>query len=398
MKKSFGLILVLVLAGGGWYFAAQLLPDRSLKPLPPAAEYEARLPNWRVGKIADNLGPITRLKLSPDGQLLFAATLTGKVWVLRREDGQWQKQAKVFYEIKPGFTPGVENGLTGLILSSEFATNRQLFLLYARKGPTSRENQNQILRLTVGEKDGELIGVNPTVIYSGLTPTAVSHQIQGGISLKIEGKPHLLFSVGDTYFNPQYAKDLTKEAGKLILIQEDGSDPLGARPYPLFPKIQAVGLRNSYDLALDPTNNWIYLSGNGPEINDTIAYVPLLDPSLKFDFNWSGDGQTLTQPLVNNQPRPEYIIKHWETTVAPVDIASYQPGQFILNVFSTDRYPKKEIILGTHRGTQEATLQTLASRKEGIDGGNPLGLAVGSEKELYFGDFYDGAIYLLYKK
>ena len=352
--------------------------------------YQSLVSARTVSRVADNLGPVTRIKLTPDELLMFVTNLNGEVFVLAKDGDQYIKQDTPVYKVRTGFVLGEENGMTGLVVSQNFSVNHYIFLTYAqREGSVGR---NRILRLTV-EKQGEVyVGTEPKVIFTGNTPVLGAHQIQGGVSVMIESQPHLLFAVGEAY-HPGYAQDLGREAGKLMLITEDGDNPYGARPWPQYPKLQAIGIRNVYDLSVDPQTNWLYFTDNGPDSNDTIIHAPVLDGTRQFDFNWHNNADDLLNPLENGQPHPEYVVYHWPVTVAPTDIAADNIGRFYFNIFSSVREPQKELVMGKLNGQGIAALQTIANRRPDVAGGNLLGLALSDNGSIYFGDFLDGAIY-----
>lgn len=384
-------VLVVVVIGGLWYVAGLSL-ESSDSALPTSATYEPLVPSARVVDVAGDMGAITRVKLTPDNQLMLVATLTGDVWALTKDSTGWVRQERPFYQLDHGMDTAGENGLTGLIVSSDYARTQSIFLTYTQKQPSGR-GQNQILRLKVVRQDDAYVGMEPVIIFRGNTPVLGAHQIQGGDGLMIEDKPHLLFAVGEGY-QEHHARDITKEAGKLILIQEDGSSPLGMRPYPEFPKIQAIGIRNVYDVVVDPVNkDWVYLTHNGPSANDLIMHVPVLD-GRQYDFNWQNENNpaSLLKPTVDGIEAMEYVIRVWEVTLSPTDILADRSGAVYFNIFGSSRYEGREVVKGELRNGQWQW-QVVARRKAGLDGGGLLGLARGADGVLYFGDLYDGVVY-----
>ena len=386
-------LIALVLLVGGGLMVYQGKPPSTQLPQADSGNYQSLIAGRYVTPVAEGLGLITRVKLTPDNNLMLVAALTGEVWALARDGQNWTKQTEPLYMVEHGMDVAGENGMTGLIISGDYTKNHFVFLTYTEK-QADGQGQNQILRLKVERQGDSYVGAEPTVIFRGNTPVLGAHQIQGGAGLIWQGKPHLLFAIGEAY-HPDYARTLAREAGKLLLIQEDGSNPLGVRPYPEYPKIQASGIRNVYDVTTDPINpGWIYFTENGPDTNDMVMRVELFN-GKRFDFGWNGSADSLLQPTVDGMIADSLAAYRWEVTVSPVDIVVDRSGSVYFNIFSSVRYPNKEVVkLVGHDVT--AKLEVVASRRAEVTGGNLLGLATGTDGSLYFGDMQDGAVYRLW--
>lgn len=375
----------LVVASIGWLvFGVGEMPDSGV--------FQTQAFSKTVQQIGSEIPFVTRIKITPDDSLMFATTLDGKVYVFEKKWGRYDIQSQPFYVLETGydFLSGDENGLTGFIISGDYASNKQIFLLYARK--VDGVGKSQIMRLTVvRDENGDLVGSMPEVVFEGNVNANGAHQIQGGQSVKIEGISHLLFAIGESYI-PSYARQLKREAGKILLIQENGDNPLGIRPYPDYPRVQAIGLRNVYDLDVIDGTNFVYMTDNGPDLNDRVLYASLLD-GRQYDFGWNGNPVLLLEPTVDGEIDKNMVIFSWEITVTPVDIVVVNKNELIVNIFSTVRKPAKEILKIKH--DSETTIVEVLVSAEPVDfGGNLLGLASDSKGRLYFSDFI-GGIYRL---
>lgn len=396
MNKSligFGITLVIILALG-WLGKNLFEAKFGLGQL-PEAKYVSAVHGRDVVQAAEGLPGLTRLKITPDEWTMFATTIDGKVWVLNNvnNEGRYVLQPEPIYSVATGFELGEENGMTGLAVSYDFILDHYVFVSYTKR--EGQEGRNRIDRLTLEQADGKWRVKEVKNIFVGNVPVLGAHQIQGMIVLPVEDKVHLMFTVGDA-FVPEHAKDLSKEAGKVMMIQTDGSNPLGERPYPNYPKIQATGVRNAYDLARNELNNWIYLSNNGPEANDVIAYAPLLDADNKIDFGWDGKAESMLTPTMNGEAAPQLIIKSWDVTVSPTDIAVDSLGRFFVNIYSTTRNPNKEVWMGEMNSKNKWKMTKVANRRFSEEGGGTLGLAISNlTGNIWFGDTQDGALYVL---
>lgn len=360
----------------------------------PQTVYEPTVWGRAVVKAVGDLGNVTRVKTTPDEWTMLATTLDGKVWALNNVDntGQYVRQAKPLYQIPLGWTPGSENGMTGLAISYDFVLDHYVFISYAKKvGATGR---NYIDRLEL-ERIGDAWAVkNVRNIFVGNTPVVGAHQIQGMIAIPVEDQLHIMFTVGEGYM-PEHAQDLRYEAGKIMLVKADGGDPLGIRPYPDHPRIQAVGIRNAYDLARNEVTNWIYVDDNGPDANDRIIYAPLLDPTKEFDFGWDGTDASMLHPKVDGKPADELVVHVWPTTVSPAGMATDTLGRLYVTTFSASKYPYKEIWMGEVKNNK-AKMTKIVSRRADAAGGNLIGVNVSNQTgNVWFADFSDGALYVL---
>ena len=380
---------------------------------------------FKINVLTDQLGTITRIKISPDGEMMLVSDLAGTVWVFRKEqnsegivenDGNFVKQEKPFYKIETGFTgfPN-ENGLTGIAFGADFSDSKDIFLLYAidlgKDGA-----KNRITRISYEEDgSGNLVGTDPVNVFAG------AHQIQNGLGVMIQGKPHLLFSLGENY-NPPDSKDLTKEAGKIMLIQRDGSDPVGTRPFSGHPKICTKGIRNVYgfDIDLNDPELRVAFLDNGPNLNDRLGYAKLIDPDGElaggYDFNWDGEDDPITKvvPDINVQSSPNSLLHIWDQTVSPDEVIFY-PGKGTIPA-SDDKTSYALVLLFGQTGTSDnekgkeillakidrssfqpkVSFTTLIHRSDKATefAGNPLGLAYDPVTlKIYFGDLVEGRIY-----
>lgn len=309
-------------------------------------EYEEVIPNsFDISLIANELGPITRIKFTPDGQFLLVSYLYGPIDIFTRNGSEWVKQEIPFFDLGDLGTTG-ERGITGLFLGAEFDAaspdleRRDVFVAYqAFNGTTFK---NRITRVTF-QQQGELyVGTNGTLIYESPQSTGSAHQIQDGIGFLYEGASHFLVSVGDG-FAPEEALDPTVEGnGKLLLMQRDGSDPLGARPFPSgASKVQAIGVRNAYGIAMapetiDPRQRILGVE-NGNGTDDRIWFVEAVDFGHEVDgqvsLGYTGADNDPTWTTVEdvNTPGPtkNEAVLSLLGIVSPTSVA-YHPGAGVI--------------------------------------------------------------------
>ncbi len=425
-------ISVLVLGIAAVFFLPNLRQPKEEKPSEPIAHYEvAPGYNFRVKVFAENLGQITRIKITPDGNTMLVSTLAENIYAFRKnEQGEFVKQDTPFFSLKtglPGFPPE-ESGLSGMVLGADFdgstgspSDRRDIFLLHTAVAG-EEILKNRITRITFTEKPEGVFGENPVQIFEGNTDSELSHQIQGGVGLMIQEKPHLLFNIGDAV-NAKQSHDLSKEAGKVMLIQRDGSAPLGPRPYPRFPKVQAIGLRNAFDIAVNPFDplKRFAIGDTGTDRFDRFLYGKVIDLDGKkqnpIDLRWDGSNESLEKevPDTNTKGAPDMALHRWDPTETLDDVVFYSGGtggipgsnastSYILLALwgktgSTELTPGKAVKLGVLTGFDAQPtleLRDFIRRAPAGEGkmGHPLGVGVDPKtKIIYFGDILEGRIY-----
>lgn len=420
-KRIYGLgaaivILVLVLIGwNAW--------QRSTSSLPYTIDEKI----GSISRLADDLGPVTQIKFSPDGSYFLVALLTGEVYgfVQTTIDGQttWVKQAEPVLTITtafPGFPPE-ENGLIGLAFAADYETSREIFFTYAFRAGED-DIRNRVARTEIILASDLLVADGLTDIYELKTPGNASHQIEGAVGILVENISHVMFGVGEG-FEADRALDVAKEAGKLMLIRRDGSDPAGPRPYPTNPKIQAIGFRNPPDLAInqfDPEQR-LAIVDTGPDTNDRFIYAKFIDliqgkAVTGLDLGWDGTSTSLAEsrPDQNSVNLPNSVLYRWEPAHTATNIV-FHPGKGQIPTSTKDQAtvfaslfgrtgetgrgkPGREIWLGTlTTGTEPAvSWQLFITRsKKGVgEVGHPLGLAIDpNTDDIVFGDIMEGSIY-----
>lgn len=377
---------------------------------------------FEVSSFADSLVAPTRIKITPDGKFLLISQITGEVLSFERTSDGWSSKPKELLKVETRFLgfPPDEAGLVGMVFSIDYLENGKLFLLYTYKDEEEK-TQNRISVATLSVKNGELGASAPEQIYQSNTPGNVSHQITDGISLNILGKPHLMFLIGEGFIGKR-AQNPKLEAGKVVLIQEEGSDPLGERPYSENPKIQALGIRNAYVLAKNSLdkNGRVAIADTGPDKYDRIIYTALVDTDGKargpLNFGWDGSQENLKKPISDpNAPEvTDMVILRLENTLTFTGLAFHPGGgaisasnpqtqSVLATVFgksgSKENEPGKEIWLGALTnlsGQPKISFEPIVKRNPDAQGklGNPIGLEVDIQTgDFFFADVLEGKVY-----
>jgi len=329
--------------------------------------YEGIIPNTiKVSTIDKSLKFPTRIKFTPDGKHMLVAELQGKVQAYTRINGSWTKQETPFYDLGNINVTG-ERGLTGLFLG----TQNDVFLTYQQF--ENGKFLNKITRVTLTEQKGTIAGTSAQNIYTSKEQSWSAHQIHDGIAFEYEGKPHILVTLGDGWKPEDAQKPEIEGHGKILLMQRDGTDPLGKRPYPESPKVQAIGIRNVYGILMLPeeldNRRRVLGAENGHYNNDRIWLAEIIDFGHEEDqpVNLGYKGATTGQEWISfldvNTPGPidqEAVLQIIEPVASPTSISLHQgkgiipkpqPGEavFIMAYYGTTgdtNNTRKQIVMG----------------------------------------------------
>lgn len=242
-------LLIAGTAGDGEWTSAAADPT-SVAPL-----VASTLPPGFSMTVLDTARPLcTSLAAAPDGRL-FVGELDGKVWVLLGG----QVLPRPLIQIPVGMELG-SRGLLGLCVDPNFTQNGWLYAYY-----TTTEPRNRVARFSVvgdvAQVDSEFI------VWQNVNPTPGDHN-GGGLEFGSDGK--LYISTGDQYIS-SYASDLTREDGKLLRLDPDGSIP-GDNPFlgvpNAAPTLFASGLRNPFRMTADAAAARLWIGdvgGNGAQ-------------------------------------------------------------------------------------------------------------------------------------
>jgi len=195
-------------------------------------------------------------KTSP---LLYVTELYGKIKVIT---GEFKEMtfAEDLLNYEPNFMmPGIgESGVTGITVHETGAVFASM--LYKDE----ETFKNKVVKFKTKDR---LKAVEAETLIDNILSTSAAHQIQ---ALTIhEGK--LYVNVGDGMINPEVAQDDDDLRGKILRMSLDGSIPEDNPNPNSF--VYAKGLRNPFGAAWRKSDNYLYISDNGPAVDDRIAKI-----------------------------------------------------------------------------------------------------------------------------
>ena len=215
--------------------------------------YEITPPNLVVSTPVSGLSIPWDLAFTPDGTMLF--TQRAGVLSSRLADGTVGTVDADFAEV---LSTG-ENGLMGIVVDPDFASNRRFYTCQTHVGP-----EMQVIAWTINAAYTIATRVADPLV--GDMPTASSRH--GGCRLRFGPEGYLWIATGDaaTGTVPQ---DLTSLGGKVLRV--DPSTGAGVSTNPFAPsRVYTYGHRNMQGLALRPGTSQMWSVEHGPAFDDEI--------------------------------------------------------------------------------------------------------------------------------
>jgi glucose/arabinose dehydrogenase len=232
--------------------------------------------NWVSG-----LHEATSMVQLPDGRLLVAQQ-GGAVRVVKN-GALLPAPLHTFSVYQQG-----ESGLIGLAVDPDFASNGYVYAHYTHQlGADSF--RNQIVRITV---QGDVSTGAETPVFN-LNPLSYVGNHNGGVmAFAPDGKLYVGVGSPSPYSGPQ---ELTSMQGKVLRINADGSipvdNPFYAQASGDYRAIWAIGLRNPFSLAIEPSSGVMHINDVGEqsweEVNLGVAGA---------NYGWAGSEGPTTLP------------------------------------------------------------------------------------------------------
>lgn len=255
----------------------------------PSPTFAALPAGYSIDTFVTGLEQPTSLAFTTDGRLLITEQ-RGAIRVV--EDGRLRAEpfftADVFL---PDAGDGIiELGLVGITADPEFEENGYVYIYYTAAQPQQR---TVLARL----RDDAGLGVELTEIFS-LDATPECCHIAGSLRFAPDGT--LFVTVGDHQLEVE-AQNRGSAYGTILRINPDGSAP-DDNPFAgeaaADARVYAYGLRNPFDLAIDPVSGRIFAAENG-----FIGQDAIIEIVAGANYGWPGFGldvplAEIAQPLI----------------------------------------------------------------------------------------------------
>ncbi len=260
--------------------------------LAAGAASAATLPSgFSESVIASGISSATAMEFAPDGRL-FVCQQSGQLRVIKNG----VLLAMPFLTVTPDSNG--ERGLLGVAFDPNFANNQWVYIYYTVPGSQAH---NRVSRFTAS---GDVaVPRSETVILelNGLS-TASNHN-GGAIHFGLDGK--LYVAVGENA-NSANAQTLANLLGKILRINADGSIPSDNPFYNTASgvnrSIWALGLRNPFTFAVQPSTGRIFINDVGESTWETIN-----DGVAGANYGWP-NCEGACSPTNPNLRDPIYII------------------------------------------------------------------------------------------
>lgn len=211
-------------------------------------------------QIASGLNP-TAMAMAPDGTL-FITQKDGRIMIVR--DGLLLPQPAVTLNVDP-FN---ERGLSGIAIDPNFAQNGHIYVFYT----VPNENHNRISRITLS---GDFFVPGSEQVIMEIEPMPGSIHNAGAMHFGPDGFLYITTGDGADAITSQ---SLTTLGGKVLRIAADGSIPTDNPFYNQtngnYRAIWAMGFRNPFSSAMDPTTGLFFINdvggGDFEEVNSVV--------------------------------------------------------------------------------------------------------------------------------
>ena len=225
------------------------------------------LHDYRLVTVAEGLVQPWSLATLPDGDILITER-PGRLRIVRKGT-----LLPTPVEGVPAVFQSRQGGLLEVAPHPQFATNRLLYITYAKPQP---DGQSTTALIRARFENDRLSNIQP------LFESVSKGQGHYGGKIAFDGKGFLYLTLGDRQVPPEGnleahpAQDLTNHHGKLIRLHDDGRVPAdnpfvarqGARP-----EIWSYGHRNVQGIAINPATGDVWTDEHGPQGGDELNLI-----------------------------------------------------------------------------------------------------------------------------
>jgi glucose/arabinose dehydrogenase len=247
--------------------------------------------------LTSSLARPVALAFTPDGRLLIAEQYSGaiKVW----KDGALLPAN--YATVSPVYTGDNESGLLGLCVDPNFASNGFIYVFVTR----SNTVQQVVRYTTAGDTGG-----SPAVMVDNIPTLGINHN-GGGIGFGPDG--YLYVVVGENGSAASDAQVAASWRGKVLRFDAStvpasvpASNPTAGSA------VYSLGHRHPFRLTWRPGTNALYVSENGPGVDDEINVIT---PGA--NYGWPNDtGDNSSAAYVDP-------ARTFPTTIAITDLLFY---------------------------------------------------------------------------
>jgi len=289
-----------------------------------AATQQAGGVSFKVVSVVDDLAFPLSIAFLPDGEML----VTEKAGKLRRVKNGVLNPSPV--EGVPTVHGRGQGGLHEVALHPQFATNKVIYLAYAKM----MDGGKATTVLARARLEGNAL-VDLKEIFVAQTNSSAGQHFGGRIAFDKDG--FLFLSVGDRGAPPSGdleahpAQNPGNHQGTIVRLHDDGRVPAD-NPFVgqagKLPEIWSYGHRNPQGLAVNPSTGALFDSEHGPQGGDELNLVQKGRnygwPVITYGINYSGT------PITEERSRAgmEQPVKYWVPSIATSGLLFYTGDRF----------------------------------------------------------------------
>ena len=228
------------------------------------------LHDYRVVTVAEGLVNPWSMTWLPNGDMLVTER-PGRLRIVRGGRLRPEPVAGL-----PAIRAGGQGGLLDVVLHPDFASNRFIYLSYAKPNADDSQGTTAVIR---GRWDNDRL-VNVEEIFEAKAWTG--GRGHHGSRLAFDRNGYLFITVGDRQASPSGnleahpAQDLTNHYGTTLRLHDDGrvpaDNPFVGRTDAL-PEIWSYGHRNAQGMAVHPESNDVWQNEHGPQGGDELNLI-----------------------------------------------------------------------------------------------------------------------------
>ena len=232
--------------------------------------YKSSEHQFRLVTIATGLENPWSMAFLPNGDMLVTER-AGRLRIIR--GGRLLPNA---VEGVPAVRTGGQGGLLDVVLHPQFASNRLVYLSYAKPNADGSEGTTAVVR---GRFENDRLVNVQEVIETKIWSRGRGHH---GSRLAFDREGYLFITLGDRQVPPagdlaaHPAQDLRTHHGKLLRLHDDGRVPAD-NPFVgqagALPEIWSLGHRSMQGLAINPATGDVWESEHGPQGGDEINVI-----------------------------------------------------------------------------------------------------------------------------
>lgn len=308
--------------------------------------------DYRIVTVVEGVKVPWGIAFLPDGELL----VTERGGALRSvRDGRLVPEPVMGV---PTVKAGGQGGLLDVVPHPGFATNRLVYLTYAKPSADGARNTTAVIRGRYA--DGRLSDVQE-ILEARAWSDGQGHF---GSRLAFDGQGHVFITIGDRQVYPggdltqHPAQNLSTHHGKVLRLHDDGRVPAD-NPFVgqagALPEIWSYGHRNAQGLAYDGATGRLWLTEHGPQGGDEVNLVERGKnygwPVVGFGVMYRTGAAIHAATLRDGMEPPLHV---WVPSIAPSGLALY----------TGDRFPRwKGSLLAGALGGEQLVRLTIDGRR-----------------------------------